>query len=241
MGTVVTLEIADRTATQEALDKVFAYFTAMEEKFSVFKATSEISLINQQKIKPADWSPDMKTVFALAEQTKRETNGYFDIVANDGKYNPSGLVKGWAIYHAAKLLEKMGYENFYVNAGGDIETRGKNSQGRPWSIGIKNPFNEKQIIKVVYLSNRGIATSGTYIRGQHIYNPLDRSQPIKAIVSLTIIGANVYEADRFATAAFAMGEAGIRFIENLNGFEGYQISPDGRATFTSGFEKYLIE
>ena len=84
-----------------------------------------------------------------------------------------------------------------------------------------------------------MATSGTYIRGQHIYNPFERSQPITEIVSLTVIGPNVYEADRFATAAFAMGRVCIDFIEQQNGLEGYMIDQDGIATLTSGFEKYL--
>jgi len=65
------------------------------------------------------------------------------------------------------------------------------------------------------------------------------NEPIKDIVSLTVIGPNIYEADRFVTAAFAMGKEGIYFIEKLDGFEGYMIDSNGLATFTSGFEKYV--
>jgi thiamine biosynthesis lipoprotein len=60
------------------------------------------------------------------------------------------------------------------------------------------------------------------------------------VVSLTVIGPNIYEADRFATAAFAMGEEGIRFIGRLAGFEGYMIDRRGQATFTNGFTRYVI-
>ena len=93
-----------------------------------------------------------------------------------------------------------------------------------------------QEVKIVYLSGQGIATSGTYARGQHIINPLEPNVPITEIVSLTVIGPNVYEADRFATAAFAMGKSGIEFIENLEGFEGYMIDSQGIATYTNGFD-----
>ena len=240
MGTVITVEIADPRAEKKDLDKVFAYFKEAEDRFSVFKDKSEITLINEG-LWTGEWSQDMKTIFALSEKTKEETGGYFDIVSNNGKYNPSGLVKGWSIYNAAKILSGQGYKNFYIEAGGDIEVRGRNSAGQPWRVGIKNPFNQKEIVKVAHLSDRGIATSGTYIRGQHIYSPFDRNEPIKDIVSLTVIGPNVYEADRFATAAFAMGSRGIVFIENLKGFEGYMIDKNGLATYTSGFEKYLIK
>ena len=61
------------------------------------------------------------------------------------------------------------------------------------------------------------------------------------ILSLTVVGPNIYEADRFATAAFAMQREGINFIENLNGFEGYSIDKNGTATMTSNFEKYTRE
>ncbi|MGH7193526.1 MAG: FAD:protein FMN transferase, partial [Candidatus Saccharimonadales bacterium] len=82
-------------------------------------------------------------------------------------------------------------------------------------------------------------TSGTAIRGQHIYDPHRPDKPIEEIVSLTVIGPDIYEADRFATAAFAMGKAGIGFIGSLDGFEGYMIDAAKQATFTDGFEGYV--
>jgi FAD:protein FMN transferase len=237
MGMPVTVEIVDGNANQNDLNKIFDYFHYVDEKFSTYKPTSEISLINQGKIAEADQSQDMKTVLALSEQTKKETQGYFDISRN-GKLDPSGLVKGWAIFNASEILKKSGFKNYFVDAGGDVQVSGKNSDNTNWQVGIKNPFNEKEIIKVLNLNNCGVATSGTYIRGQHIYNPKDPNKNITDIVSLTVVGPNVYEADRFATPAFAMGKEGINFIESLPGLEGYIINKDGIATMTSGFEKY---
>ena len=126
-----------------------------------------------------------------------------------------------------------------LRIGGDIQVAGTNSQGQPWRVGIRNPFNPHEIVKVLAIGDCGVATSGTYIRGQHIYNPKSSGQPITEIVSLTVIGPNVYEADRFATAAFAMGRAGIFFIEQLEGLEGYMIDRHGQATLTSGFARYV--
>jgi thiamine biosynthesis lipoprotein len=238
MGMPITVEIADASAEKADIDAVFSYFENIEERFSFFKADSEISSINDGRIKESQWSSDMRTIFSLAEKTKRETNGYFDISIPGGKYNPSGIVKGWAIYNASKMLLSKGFHNFYVDAGGDIQAHGKNEQDLYWSVGIKHPFDQGQIVKVIYLKDRGIATSGTYIRGQHIYDPYERNKCITEIVSMSVIGPDVFEADRFATAAFAMGSRGIDFIENLEGFEGYVINKDGIATKTSGFEKF---
>jgi len=238
MGMPVILEVIDSWVTGKTFDEVFAYFEYVDRKFSTYKDESEISLINRQEITVEQSSEDMQAIFMLAEQTRQETDGYFDIGRN-GKYDPSGIVKGWAIYNAAEILRQAGFKNYYVDAGGDIQVSGKNDEGQDWRVGIQSPFNPKEIVKVVSLQDCGMATSGTYVRGQHIYDPKDSEQPITEIVSLTVIGPDIYEADRFATAAFAMGSAGIYFIENLKGFEGYMIDPKGLATYTSGFERYV--
>ncbi len=240
MGMPVIVEIPDGPENKEILEFVFSYFTYVDEKFSIYKDTSEITKINKGEIKESEYSEDMKEILRLSEETKKDTNGFFDIM-KDGFCDPSGTVKGWAIHNAAEILRRNEIKNFYVEAGGDIEVEGKNKDGKPWAIGIANPFDLKQVIKVVYLENNGIATSGTYIRGQHIYNPKKFAEVglPQDIVSLTVIGPNVYEADRYATAAFAMGREGINFIDNLVGFEGYMIDNKGIATMTTSFEKYL--
>jgi thiamine biosynthesis lipoprotein len=242
MGMPIIVEIVDQNATQVTMDKVFEYFEYIDKTFSPFKENSEISRINRGEIKIEDWSADMKIIFELAEKTKNETSRYFDIIDNNGKYNPSGIVKGWAILEAAKILWKLGFENFYVNAGGDIQFSGKNSDGKTWTTGIKNPFNQKEIVKVIYLENKeGIATSGNYIRGDHIYNPNDRKKIIDEIVSFTVIGPDIYEADRFATAVFAMEKEGILFLEKFPRFAGYMIDKKGIAYMTNNFEQYTNE
>lgn len=242
MGMPIEVEIIGQNV-QSALESAFAYLVSVDERFSTYKKESEISKINRGEIALARASAEMREVFEIAEKTKRETNGYFDIKRPDpsiplgagGKIDPSGIVKGWAIQNTAKLIKKAGYENYFVNAGGDIAMSGKNKEGGEWSVGIKNPFNQKEIIKIVYPKGKGVATSGSYLRGAHIYNPHAPEKEIEEIVSITVIGPNVLEADRFATAAFAMGKSGINFIESLQGFEGYMIDRNGIATMTSGF------
>lgn len=220
------------------ISQVFKYFEYIDNKFSTYKPHSEISLINQGVLKIEDASRDMQTVFHLAEELPVETDGYFNIT-HDGRIDPSGLVKGWALSNAADLLCHAGCGNFYVEAGGDFQAAGRNVYGEPWRVGIRNPFNTNEIVKVLAVSDCGVATSGTYIRGQHIYNPLTDTPPDPEILSITVIGSSVYEADCYATAAFAMGREGIRFIESLQGFEGYLIDADQQATFTSNFERYV--
>lgn len=228
--------IAD-DAKEADIESVFTYWQHIDDKLSTYKKTSEISKINRGEIKPSEYSSQMKDILARCEKTKKDTNGFFNIEI-DGKLDPSGIVKGYAIWQGAEILTKRGYKNFYVEIAGDIEVRGTNQEGNKWRIGLQNPFNKSEIIKVVHLSNQGIATSGNYQQGDHIWDPIHHQQA-KSISSITVIGPNVYEADRMATAAFAMGKEGINFIESQEGLEGYMINNDGIATMTRGFNEYI--
>lgn len=238
MGMPITVEVLDDDM-QTALADTFAYFQAVDERFSTYKDDSEIMRINRSEIPETDWSDEMKEVFALAKKTNQATHGYFDIQRPGGIIDPSGVVKGWAIQRAAENLRAHGHRHFFIDAGGDVQSNGHNARGEPWTIGICNPFEKSQIIKTIYPQGFGVATSGTYVRGKHIYNPLTGSSP-EGLVSLTVIGPDVLQADLYATAAFAMGEGGIDFIEQLPDFEGYAIDEQRMATLTSGFEKYTI-
>jgi len=150
-------------------------------------------------------------------------------------------VKGWAILNAARILERAGVKNYFVDAGGDIQSAGANASNEPWIIGVRNPFEAATVIKRIAPGGRGVATSGTSARGQHIYDPKRPGRTIDEVVSITVIGPDILEADRFATAAFAMGKAGLAFIDRIAGCEGYMVGADGRAAWTRGFGGFVAQ
>jgi len=151
MGMPIIVEVVDSSAQHHDLDRVFAYFTWVDETFSPYKASSEISRLNRGELHEDECSDGMKAILALAERTKRETDGYFDIV-RAGVRDPSGIVKGWAIQHAAQVLRDAGLRNFYVDAGGDLQVCGT-KYGELWRVGIRNPFNRDQNVKVLDLGH----------------------------------------------------------------------------------------
>jgi FAD:protein FMN transferase len=238
MGMPVTIEIAGAGVDSAQFDRLFSYFEHVEAVFSPFLPQSETSRINQGGLRADESSDEMRTIIRLAEKTRADTDGYFDVY-RDGVFNPVGIVKGWAIYNAAEMLRHDGIWDFYVDAGGDVQLSGRNEAGEYWDVGIRSPFDPQRIVKVLKLSDIGIATSGTYIRGDHIYDPHYSGVLPGDVVSLTVIAPNAWEADRYATAAFAMGRAGIEFIEKEPCLEGYMITQDGIATMTSGFTAYV--
>lgn len=239
MGMPITVTVLDAPVRQQDLDSVFAEFSAIDAQFSPFKPDSEVCRFNRGEIAEHQFTPRMRVIVALCEKTKRETGGYFDIARPDGAIDPCGIVKGWAIRNAAGQLAEMGFSNFCVEAGGDIQCRGVNAEGGEWTVGIRNPFARDEIVKVLQPRGHGVATSGNYLRGDHIYNPHTGRYGADDIVSLTVIGPDVLEADRYATAAFAMGRTGIHFIERTPGLEGYEIDNAGTARMTSGLKNYL--
>ena len=237
MGMPISVEIV-ATKDHAPLKQIFDYFKDVDSRFSPYKEDSELAKLNNG-LDPSQYSKQMKEVMELCEQTKQMTSGYFDI-NRSGKIDPSGLVKGWAISNAAKMLKNLGYANFYIEAGGDIQAEGTNEQGEAWLIGIRNPFNIDEIVKVIRVSGRGVATSGAYIRGEHIYNPRNHFKPPKGITSLSVIANDIFDADRFATAAYAMGPKGINLIAHLPGFAAYLIDDRQIATYSNGFEAYVV-
>jgi len=238
MGMPITIEVVGDTSGA-ACEAAFQYFEDVDARFSPYKSDSEVSAFARGEIFLTDISPELREVLGLCELTRSETAGYFDIRRPDGRMDPSGLVKGWAIRNASRRIAALGYQDYCVDAGGDIECHGSNEHGQPWRVGIRNPFNPDQIVKVLRPGDAGVATSGTYVRGRHIYDPHAGTAASDEIASVTVIGPDAYEADRFATAAFAMGPDGAAFLDAQPALEAYVIDHAGIATMTSGFNRFV--
>ena len=217
----------------DIFNKVFSYLKQIDKKFSTYKKTSEVSRYNLKKLDIKNSSTEFGEVYKLCQKATKITNGFFNPLANN-YYDPSGLVKGWSILNASKIIKGEGYKKYFISIGGDIEAVGKK-----WEIGIRHPFKKHEIVKIVKIKNKGIATSGNYERGLHIYNPQKDFKKANAIQSISVIANNIYFADIYATAAFAIGAKGINYIEGMKNAEGYQINKDGLAIMTSGCEKYI--
>ncbi len=231
--------VADIPGGSEAdIERVFAYFDEVDARFSTYKPESEICRYNRGEIAPEDLSPEMREVLDLSERERERFDGYFDIRTPAGSLDPSGLVKGWAIRNVARGLSAAGFAHYWVEAGGDIQTAGLNGEGWEWSVGIRNPLDPETVVDIVCPRGNGVATSGTYVRGEHIYDPHTGAPVETPFLSLSVIAADVYEADIWATAAFAMGERGIELIEDAPGVEAYAIAGSGIATRTNGWAAF---
>jgi FAD:protein FMN transferase len=240
MGMPIRIVIAREGVDETVFDEAFTSLTEIDERFSTYKTTSEIEKINRRELPGQEWSHDMKEVFAIAEKTNKDTNGFFNIHTPQGTIDPSGVVKGWAIQKVFDLLLSKGEENILIDIAGDVATHGTNEKGEEWAIGVKNPFNGEEVVKIVYPRGKGVATSGSYARGAHIYNPHRGESVSGTLESVTVVAPTILEADLLATAVFAMGEEGLLYAEQKEGVEAYAIRSDRTSVMTSGFSKLTI-
>jgi thiamine biosynthesis lipoprotein len=233
MGMPVTVQVVDGKAEDRALDEVFGDFTLLDRTFSPFIASSEVSRINRGELKPEDAGPLVNQAIGLCRLYQQATDGYFSAWIA-GRFDPSGLVKGWAIDRACSVLDRFGYHDYFVDAGGDVQTRGRNAEGGPWRVGIRHPVERDKFACVVLASGLAVATSGTYEKGEHVLDP-HSGRPANAWLSFTVVGPDILHADVYATACLAMGIAGLEFITRVAGYEAYAIDHRSRTVSTDGF------
>jgi thiamine biosynthesis lipoprotein len=166
----------------------------------------------------------------------RETGGFFS-VRPAGRLDPSGLVKGWAVDRAARLLVAAGAERFCINAGGDVVARGRRAPDRHWRVGVRHPVEHDRLAAVLEVEDLAVATSGEYERGAHIVDPHTGAAPA-GLLSVTIVGRDLATADAYATAAFAMGADGPAWTATLDGYDAMCITSDHRVLTTPGFARH---
>jgi FAD:protein FMN transferase len=125
---------------------------------------------------------------------------------------------------ATRELRDAGHEHFAIDAGGDLYLGGLNDDGEQWTVGIRHPVDESEIIDSVVVSNAAVCTSGNYLRGEHILDPL-LGTVAAGIASATVIAPLAMVADGLATAAFVLGpERGVSLLER-HGVQGLLITP----------------
>jgi FAD:protein FMN transferase len=242
MGTVVSFDVPDwagpRSADDAALGRAVRWLHWVDATFSPYRDDSEVSRFGRGSLALADCAPELAEVLSACADVSARSGGYFTTTPG-GRFDPSGYVKGWAIERAAAMLTAAGSPEHSVNGGGDIQCVGDRGAGQPWRVGIAHPLRPGSLALVVCGRDFAVATSGLAERGPHIINP-HTGQPATGLASITVVGAGLAGADAYATAAFAMGSAGARdWLETVDGYEAFAVTPSGTAWQTSGFRAYL--
>jgi thiamine biosynthesis lipoprotein len=217
-GTVLFLDLGsdsiNEAAMGAAVESVKAFVIEVDEVFSTYKDGSFVSRLRRGEIEIDECPADLQEVWQLCAIARDLTGGAFDPWAVAGGFDPSGYVKGWAADRAAAILLEAGCKNIQVNAAGDLTLRGgvvEKGVAGPWKIGVVNPDNRQEVLRIFEINDGAIATSGTYERGAHIYDPHTCTIAIGA-KSATVLGPDGGLTDALATALMVAGEDGARWF-----------------------------
>ena len=210
----------------------------------------DISYASMDRIWKFDGS---MTIIPSAEEIKHSVSkvGYQKIKLNASdttvfltergmKIGFGAIGKGYAADKAKALLIEKGVKGGIINASGDMNTWGKQTNGEDWKVAITNPLNKDKAIAIFPLNNSAVVTSGDYekyikLEGKkfaHIIDPRT-GYPTSGIISATVFAPKAELADALATSIFVMGvNAGIDRINQLPNIECIIINDEGKI-FTS--------
>ncbi|SDS43501.1 thiamine biosynthesis lipoprotein [Formosa sp. Hel1_31_208] len=143
--------------------------------------------------------------------------------------------KGYAADMAKSLLINKGVVAGIINASGDMNTWGKQINGKDWKVAITNPLDKNKAFALLPITNGAVVTSGNYEkevtfngkRYTHIIDPRT-GYPSTGLISVTVFAPKAELADALATSVFVMGkDVGINRINQLPNIECIIIDENG--------------
>ncbi|WP_299441875.1 FAD:protein FMN transferase [uncultured Phycicoccus sp.] len=210
MGTAVSVHIRALEPTRPDIEagvaRLFAHLRRVDAVLSTWRADSD--LLRLQHGEADAVHPWVADVADLCLEAEDRTDGLFRAWrARPGgrpAFDPTGLVKGWAVAGAADHLAIVPEVSYSVGAGGDVVVGagpGPSAAAPTWRIGVEDPSRAGRVAEVVTLRRGAVATSGAAARGGHVVDPRTGA-PVRRPGSVTVVGPDLLWADVWATAAW---------------------------------------
>lgn len=152
-----------------------------------------------------------------------------------------GFAKGYAVDNGAAILAQHGVRHAVVAAGGDSRMLGDRC-GRPWTIGVRDPRREDDVVALLPLEDVAVSTSGDYERFfddgdercHHLIDPSTGKSP-HLVRSVTVIAPDGLTSEALSKTVFVLGvERGIPIVESLPGVDAVVVDDAGRLHYTAG-------
>nr|WP_325260388.1 FAD:protein FMN transferase [Flavobacterium sp.] len=153
------------------------------------------------------------------------------------------LGEGYATNKCQEMMLAKGINAGIVNGTGDMSTWGKQPNGKPWNIGITNPFHPEKLLAVIPLSKGAVTTSGSYEkfvvfdgkRYSHIINPAT-GYPVTGLCSVTVFGPNAETSNGLSTSLMVLGKtAGLLLLERFPDYSCIMITDNGKVVKSKNF------
>ena len=137
----------------------------------------------------------------------------------------SAIAKGYGCDVVARLLRKNGINDYMIEIGGEIVTRGFNQKQEPWRIGVNKPTDDslntsQELQTVLNVTDIAMATSGNYRNfyyknGKKYAHTIDpkTGYPVQhTLLSATVLAKDCATADAYATSFMVLGLEGAQKI-----------------------------
>ena len=184
-----------------------------------------------------------------------------DVIIKDNKLTKldfNAIAKGYAVDIIASAMDKKNIDNYLIDIGGEIRSKGSNiNKNEFWKVAINNPDlnSEDNYYRILNLNNLSIATSGNYRNYKidsitnkkyvHVINPITGKSEQGNILSVSVLSKSCFEADAYATAMM-LGDIEYAInltnrVEEIESFIIYVDSNNDIADYSSdGFMKNII-
>ncbi len=219
MGMPVSIHLrgagVDRPDAVSAVGAAFQVLRRLDLVFSTYRPDSDVMRLRRGEVTVEDCDPLVLEALRLGEMASSQTDGAFTTLlptdAGDLAFEPTGLVKGWAVDLASAELAALPGISYCINAGGDLRIGAHadlpldGQEAIAWRVGIEDPYDRSRVASTVTMTHGCVATSGTAARGAHLYDPAT-GQQVGRPGSVTVIGPSLLWADIWATALFVGGE-----------------------------------
>jgi FAD:protein FMN transferase len=163
----------------------------------------------------------------------------------------NSIAQGYSVDVVYRYFEQLGIQNFMVEIGGEVRTKGKNPKGETWRIGVDKPVEGNNVAgedlqTIILLDNKAITTSGNYrkffeengVKYSHIIDPHTGYPYKNNLLSVTVIANDALTADGYDTGLMVLGLEGARELLKLHPeLEAYMIYSDANGKFQVEYTK----
>jgi len=167
------------------------------------------------------------------------------------KIDVNSIAQGYCVDVVYRYFEALGIENFMVEIGGEVRTKGKNPKGELWRIGVDKPVEGNNVAgealqTIILLDNKSVTTSGNYRKFfeengrkySHIIDPHTGYPYKNNLLSVTVIAKDGLTADGYDTPLMVLGLEGARAMLKLHPeLEAYMIYSDLNGQFKVEYTK----
>lgn len=220
-----------------------AELAKVDGEFSMFNDSSTVSRMNRGEHPQP--SPMFTEVYELAQTVSKETDGAFDITVAPlvnawgfgfkheqlptrkqvdslllirDQFDFAAIAKGYGCDVIARLMQQRGIQNYMIEIGGEVITKGISPSRLPWRIGVVKPTEDSlgtggELLATLNLSDCSMATSGNYRNfyykdGKKYAHTIDphTGYPVQhSLLSATVLAPTCATADAYATSFMVMG------------------------------------